>query len=193
MPEQDPLCTDQQIASLVELISVDEAAGLRELDELLSTVRTDARLHFLKGSMLAAAGEFEQAIMTIRHAVDLAPDFDLARFQLGFLLLTSNEPYAAQEAWGPLHGLPRDTYLRMFVEGLCHLIRDEFEEAAISLNRGIELNMDNLPLNADMRLILAQMEAGQRDTISGAGDIDVSPMSATQMLLQQSALKSTRH
>ncbi len=195
MHRQNQVCGDDQIASLVEMLGADEVSGLRHLDEMLRAFADDPRLHFLKGSFLAGNGDYRSAIAAVRHAVDLAPDFDLARFQLGFLLLTSNEPYAAQEAWGPLHGLPREAYLRVFVESLCHLIRDEFDDARASLAKGIALNQDNAPLNRDMRLLLDQIAAGHSGAPTSAETATFAeePMSAAQLLLQQAAFKATRH
>lgn len=189
------LCADDQITSLVDLLGADEIAGTRRLEEMLTAYPGDPRLHFLHGSFLAGNGDYGAAVRVIRRAVDLAPDFDLARFQLGFLLLTSNEPYAAQEAWGPLHGIARDNYLRIFVEGLCHLIRDEFDQASALLAQGISANHDNLPLNADMQLLIDQIAArplATSETSEAQGFAD-EPVSAAQMLLQHAALKATRH
>jgi hypothetical protein len=106
---------------------------------------------------------------------------------LGFLLLTSGEPHAAQEAWGPLHSLPADNYLHLFVVGLCHLIRDEFDDTIRSLQDGIARNQENLPMNRDMQLIIDEV----RGKISRKdGD---AATSSVGFLLQQAALKSTRH
>lgn len=195
MHEQNLLCADEQIASLIEMLDTEEHSGLRRLDEALIAFASDPRLHFLKGSFLAGNGDYPAAIASVRRAVDLAPGFDLARFQLGFLLLTSDEPYAAQEAWGPLHGLAREAYLRVFTEGLCHLIREEFDDAMASLAKGITLNQDNALLNRDMRLLLDQIAARQSGA-PASSDMMISaeqPMSAAQLLLQQAALKATRH
>ena len=51
-------------------------------------------------------------------AVALAPDFLIARYQLGFFELTSGEVDNALATWGPLLRLPEDNYLRQFVEGM---------------------------------------------------------------------------
>jgi hypothetical protein len=131
---------------------------------------------------LAGNEDFVGARASTRRAVDLAPDYAVARFQLGFLLLTSGEPHAAQEAWGPLHGLPRQNCLRSFVEGLCHLIRDEFVDAISSLEKGIAANHENPPMSRDMHLIIEELHrkiAGHQGGVTSSVD----------QLLQQSALK----
>ena len=93
-----------------------------------------------------------------------------------------------REAWGPLQVLPDSNYLRMFVGGLCHLIRDEFTEAMRWLERGILRNEENLPMNRDMQLIIDEIRARP----NAPSDAD-EPLSSAHLLLQQSALKGTKH
>ncbi|HEY0959828.1 MAG TPA: hypothetical protein VGE05_11245 [Novosphingobium sp.] len=180
------------MAALVMTLQQDEQEGIAQLDELVDRFRDDARLHFLKGSMMAGHKDYAGARKAMRRAVDLAPDFAIARFQLGFLLLTSGEPWAAQEAWGPLHALPKGHYLLDFVHGLGHLIQDEFANAIVELERGIEANQENLPLNKDMRLIIDEIRL--RDLAGNdRGPDENSTVSSAQALLQQASLRSTRH
>jgi len=127
---------------------------MRDLESMLDEYPRDARLHFLKGSLLAGEQDYAGARVSMRQAVDLAPDYHVARFQLGFLLLTSGEPHAAQEAWGPLHSLPADNYLHIFVQGLCHLIKDDFAETVRLLQDGIVRNKENPAMNRDMQMII---------------------------------------
>ncbi len=181
------LCPDEQLAQCVAVIQGDAKDGMIGLERLLLKYEGDPRLHFLTGSLLAGAKDYAAARIAMRRAVDLAPDFTIARFQLGFLLLTSGEPHAAQEAWGPLHGLSRDHYLHRFVLGLCHLIRDEFSAAIVQLQDGIERNAENPPLNNDMQLIIDEIQ--RRDDTIGSE----APLSSAQSLLQQASLRNTRH
>jgi tetratricopeptide (TPR) repeat protein len=188
MVDHGKLCPDDRVSSLIALVQKDQPRGLRELDILLSEFPTDARLHFLKGSLLAGREDYAAARASMRRAVDLAPNYTVARFQLGFLLLTSGEPHGAEEAWGPLHSLPKDNYLNLFVRGLCHLIRDEFDDAVRLLREGMAHNRENVPMNADMQLIVEEVErkmSGQSGEIAAVSSVD--------LLLQQARLKSTRH
>lgn len=180
------LCPDDRIGDLLGAMNSDPEAGMRKLDQLLSGYPEDPRLHFLKGSMLAGREDYEGAKIEMRRAVDIAPDFAVARFQLGFLLLTSGQPYPAQEAWGPLYALPSEHFLRHFVNGLCHLIRDEFDETIRDLEKGIAANRENEPMNRDMQLIIDEVRAKLQDPRGGA-------VSSVDLLLQQAALKGTRH
>ena len=131
------LVPDDRMSSLLASIRKSVKRGLRDLDTALGEFPDDPRLHFLKGSLEAGQEDYAAARASMRRAVDLAPDFAVARFQLGLLLLTSGEPHAAQEAWGPLHGLPPDNYMHLFVRGLTHLIHDQFEDTARLLQEGI--------------------------------------------------------
>jgi tetratricopeptide (TPR) repeat protein len=182
------LCPENKMSSLIARAQTDAANGLRDLEVLLRDYPEDARLHFLKGSLLASQQDFPAAREAMRRAVDVAPDYAVARFQLGFLLLTSGEPHAAQEAWGPLHGLPSDNYMKIFVLGLCHLIRDEFDDTIRLLQDGMARNHENPPMNADMQLIIDEVRRKQIDQ----GDISGTTSSVGQ-LLRQSALKATKH
>lgn len=188
-PMTSGLCPDDKMKALVAAIDRDLASGTRTLDALVAEYPGDPRLHFLKGSLLAGAEDYAGARVAMRRAVDIAPDFAIARFQLGFLLLTSGEPHAAQEAWGPLHALAEDNYLRIFVTGLTHLINDQFEDTIRLLQDGMRRNTENAPMNRDMQLIIDEVRTKMSKPDAGAEP----PMSSVDFLLQQSALKPTRH
>lgn len=176
------LCPDADLDTLVKTLEVvDAGRGLADVDRLLRDYGNDPRLHFLKGSLLAAKEDYAGARTAMRHAVDLAPDYVLARFQLGLLLLTCGEPHAAQEAWGPLHGLEPDHYLRLFTTALIHLIHDEWTDALDNFEKGIARNGENPALNHDMQLIVA--ETRQKMT---SADRDEETTSSVHQLLQQS-------
>ncbi len=100
------LCPDERLAALLEAIGAGEPDSRRELEQLADEFPDDSRLFFLEGSLAAAAQDYDAAEIAMRHAIALAPDYGVARFQLGLLLLTKGEGHAAQEIWGPLNGLP---------------------------------------------------------------------------------------
>src|SRR5687767_2431003 len=148
------LCVDQELQELMVAMGTDDGTELARADRLIARYPNDARLHFLRGSILAGIGRPIEALPALSRAVALAPDFAIARFQLGFFQLTSGEAANALGTWGPIALLPADHYLRKFVAGLTHLIRDEFDEAQAQLREGITLNEENPPLNRDMQLII---------------------------------------
>ncbi|MEA3064584.1 MAG: hypothetical protein QOJ27_1030 [Sphingomonadales bacterium] len=178
----DGLCSDAELQELMEAMQSDSSDELEHADRLISDHPEDPRLHFLRGSILASIGRPIEALPALRAAVELAPDFAIARFQLGFFQLTSGEAANALSTWGPLALLPEQNYLRMFVAGLTHLIRDEFDEAIAQLRAGIAMNDENPPLNRDMQLIVEQTSAL---AVGGPAAEEGEAASATSFLLDQ--------
>lgn len=182
MSDTMDLCDDAAIEQLLA-IAADSDAGVREADRLLAAHPEDPRLHFLKGSLLIGLSRHLEAHAEMSRALEIAPGYDIARFQLGFFELTSGEADAALSTWGRLGLLPDGHYLRSFVEGLQHLIADRFGECISSLRTGIAANHENVPLNGDMELIICQCESilsGQAGASTGESGEAVS---ATSLLL----------
>jgi tetratricopeptide (TPR) repeat protein len=122
--------------------------------------------HFLIGAELAQAGDVEAAAEAFSAAVLLAPDFDMARFQLGLLQFISDRVAAAMLTWQRLFDLPDQAARHHIVRGFAALAADDFEQAAELLEAGMALNRSNDPLNADLRMVLQRIaqrrqEAGQ--------------------------------
>ena len=183
------LCSDEQMAGLVEALQGDDTNDLAKVDQLLQRFANDPRLHFMRGSILAGRQQPLEAHSALTRAVQLAPDFHIARYQLGFFELTSGEVDRALSTWGPLQRLPAEFYLRKFVDGLIHLVRDEFDEALALMREGIALNLENEPLNNDIRLLMQECEKLPRSQGSGEeGDL-----SATSVLLGQFGIRPTEH
>lgn len=184
------LCNDSELQTLIAAIQGDDMGDLPEVDRLLARFPDDPRLHFMRGSILAGRQQPILAHHALARAVELAPDFHLARYQLGFFELTSGEADHALATWGPLLRLAEDNYLRCFVEGLIHLVRDEFDGAIAEMEKGIALNQENEPLNNDIRLLLAEchkLATGGPPAADGESDL-----SATSLLLGQ-FIPGSRH
>jgi tetratricopeptide (TPR) repeat protein len=172
------LAGEQAMREVLAAVAEDSAAGLVRVERVLVEHPDDARLHFLRASLLVGHRPIE-AHAAFSRAVALAPDFALARFQLGFFELTSGEGARAIATWQPLLALPDDHYLRQFVVGLTHLIHDRFADAVTALQAGIALNTETLPLNGDMQLLIAECEA------QAGGQGAPVEASATSFLLDQ--------
>jgi len=180
---------EELMAALSALERLGPGAGVDALAPLRMRYPDDARLIFLEGSLHAAAGDFERARATIARAVELQPDYRIARFQLGFLAFTSGDAGAAVEVWRPLLDADEDDALRLFAEGLDHFARDDFAAALPLLRRGIAANRDNPPLSADMQRLIDAVEAGAPPPAAEEEE----PASLAQLALRQSAARSTRH
>jgi tetratricopeptide (TPR) repeat protein len=153
------LCDDNTIQRILTAAQTDSQRGIEMIDALLGKFPDDPRLHFLRGSLLIEVQRFIQAHGALSRALAIAPDYHIARFQLGLFELTSGESDAASATWAPLKRLPRGNVLSIFVDGLEHLMADRFERCIASLREGIAANDENLPLNRDMELVIEQCEA----------------------------------
>lgn len=181
-------CSDAEMETLMLALGEGAEDAFAQLEALVSHYPADARLHFLRGSLLIGAGRAIEAHAALSEAVTLAPDYALARFQLGFFELTSGEPARALRTWEPLDAqLPPDHYLILFARGLRDLIEDRFEAAIAHLEAGVAANAENLPLNGDMQLIIAECrkQLGAEETTDEA--------SVTSLLLDQFAARGTMH
>jgi hypothetical protein len=176
------LCSENTLEALVRDMRAGVFDQLERIEALIAEFPDDARLHFLHGSLLVQNGRLIEGHNSLKQAVALAPDFAIARFQLGLFQLTSGETANALETFGRLDGLPDGHYLRKFVDGLRCLIRDDFQGVITHLREGIRLNTENPPLNGDMQLIIQQCEP----LVTGArvGDDDAT-VSETSLILRQ--------
>lgn len=173
------MCDDLQITALTESIQQGAASSIH-VDQLLQSFPNDPRLHFLHGSLLVGEGRHIDAHKAFKKSLILAPDFSIARFQLGFFELTSGEAEQSMQTLAPLDQLPEDHYLRVFAQGLRHLIKDQFESAIMSFRKGIELNDENQPLNNDMKLLVEECMP-----LAKAQEQQDSSTSETSMILNQ--------
>jgi tetratricopeptide (TPR) repeat protein len=160
-------------ASYEELLSrataasqVDDSARAIALFVRASEARPAAGLpHFMLGSEYAALGEFGKAETAFANATRLAPDFPLARYQLGLLQFSSGRAAVALLTWQALLELPGTNPLPHFVHGFESLAQDRFDEALASFRKGLALNTDNPPLSGDIEKVIARIEAMGHDAV----------------------------
>jgi tetratricopeptide (TPR) repeat protein len=184
------LADDALMQRILADAEADSTWGVEAIDRALIDHPLDPRLQFLKGSLLIGLKRFVEAHDALSRAIEIAPDFALARFQLGFFELTSGEAEGALETWRPLHGLPTGHWLLSFVQGLEHLIADRFEACIAALRQGIAENTENLPLNHDMELIIEkcwELLAPQPDAELAGGEV-----SATSLLLRSTGVDGAK-
>lgn len=183
------LCPEDEMQALVTTMQTGAGDDVSTVNALLERYEEDPRLHFLKGSILAGEGKLIEAHGSLLKAVDIAPDFAIARFQLGFFQLTSGESNNALKTWARLDMLPEEHYLKLFVVGLRHLIRDEFQDCIDTLRKGMAVNKENPPLNNDMQLIIEQCQPLISATGSSENE-EVDETSATSFFINQYTDKS---
>jgi len=124
------------------------------LKQALELAPKNGKIHYMLGAEHAEIGLYERAAEEMAKAVALDPNLVTAHFQLGLLHITSARVAEAEAAWKPLDKLGPNNPLFLFKSGLLHLARDEFDECAAALEKGIGLNRANEPLNNDMRRVL---------------------------------------
>ncbi|MGC3998599.1 MAG: hypothetical protein QM767_14510 [Anaeromyxobacter sp.] len=117
----------------------------------------DPRPLLLLAAEFMHEGQVDRAEAAYVFALHRAPDFAIARFQLGLLQWTSGRPAAAIATWAPLDALDPAEPLRLFKQGLTALAQDQFEDARRWILEGIAHNSVNLPLNRDMQMVLDRM------------------------------------
>lgn len=182
------LCPDDMLQQALALAENDDDAALARIAELIEEHPADPRLHFLGGSLLAGLARYDEARLAMGRSIEIAPEYAIARFQLGLLELSSGDAAAADATLQPLAEAGSDDALVLFARGLRHLARDDLALAADLLRQGISRNSDHPLVSRDMELIIARIEDGAKDAGEPAEE-----MSAAQMLLQQHASKSTKH
>jgi tetratricopeptide (TPR) repeat protein len=154
------------IADLLQRIATappDQAAAL--LLDAAQMHPDDARPLLLLGAEFAQAREYDRAEAAYLAAVQRAPQFAIARFQLGLLQFTSGRPAVATLTWAPLDELPEGEPLRIFKRGIECLARDAFDEARTLLEQGIAANTSNPALNRDMQMLLQRIAQQQGSAV----------------------------
>jgi tetratricopeptide (TPR) repeat protein len=137
----------------------DEGSELKKLRKAVLEEPRNAELRYLLAAEMAQAQDYEGAVLEFSAAIALNPMLHVARLQLGLLHLTLGQPHHTTAVLAPLEDLGDDDAIKHFKRGLEALIADAFESCLANLQRGIELNRSNAPLNRDMQLIIDRVHA----------------------------------
>lgn len=148
-------------ALLRDLEAAAPAAALERLADAADAHPADARPLLLLAAEFMERRETDRAEAAYTAALMRAPDFAIARFQLGLLQFTSGRPNVALVTWSPLDQLPAQDPLRLFKRGLERLTVDDFDGARALLREGMAHNQVNPPLNRDMEMLVARIDAAQ--------------------------------
>ena len=132
----------------------DNGTAIAYLKEGASRPDCDGVTHYLLGAHYAQIKLYDRALAAMEAALALDPGLTIARFQLGLLWLTSGHAANALTVLDPLQELPETDAMRHFGQGLCHVAKDQLADAIQALNKGIELNVTNPPLNVDMQMMI---------------------------------------
>lgn len=134
------------------------AQAVRLFEEAAALAPGSGVPHFLVGSEHASRGDIPAAELAFANAVLLAPQFVLARYQLGLLQFSSQRAALALLTWQPLLGLPAGQPLPHFVRGFAALAHDQYDEALAHYQAGLGCANDNPPLFADIEQVVQAVE-----------------------------------
>lgn len=157
---------DQLISSGLDASRTDDSEQAIWFFQQASVAAPDVGLpQFLLGAEYAALGDMDQAEAAFANAVRLAPDFPLARYQLGLLQFTSGRAAVGFLTWQPLLELPESDPLPHFINGFGALVQDQFVEALAFYGQGLQRNTSNPALSADIEKVMEgiRIAMAQRD------------------------------
>lgn len=143
------------------------------LKRAIRTAPNDGELYYLLAAEHAQLGMYDRAAEEMEHALVLAPDMHTARLQLGLLYLTQANVEASARTLEPLVALEADNSFHLFSTGLVHLMNDRFPACRTALTKGIERNVHNDALNADMQKILDALPVQETPTETAPADTNV--------------------
>jgi tetratricopeptide (TPR) repeat protein len=143
--------------------------------EILAQQPDNAPAIYLLAAQHAELGLHERAIRGMRAALAIEPGLEMARFQLGLLLLDLHRRPEASETFAALSGSPDDE-LRIFSAAMVAFCGDDPKVTIEKLARAVERPSRNAPLSALMRRMLRALlkDANGAATASPAQDSRIS-------------------
>src|SRR5262245_58116607 len=144
----------------------DSGSALGYFKLALSKSPSHAKAHWAIAAEYAALKMPERAAPHFASAVELDPNQSVARFQYGLLLLTGGQISQAEAVWEPLDSLAATDPVRLFKQGLLHMVRDEFDKALATLRDALAQPGIDAALGRDVEATIARIEAAQRDGVA---------------------------
>ena len=139
----------------------DHHAALTYLKEALDQEPQNAKAQYLLAAEHAELGLFDRAIAGMQSALTLEPGLEMARFQLGLLLLQGNQVDAGKAEFAQL-GQSADQGLRAFATAMIALCEDRTAAAQEQLALGLAHSDHNPALKADMQRMLDRLMGGSQ-------------------------------
>ncbi|MFS2205188.1 hypothetical protein [Variovorax sp. Varisp36] len=184
MPTSDSDSFDALMAVAMAASRADEANRAIEGFQRASAVQPNAALpQFMLGAEFAALGDMSQAETAFANATRLAPDFPMARYQLGLLQFSSGRAAVALLTWQPLLELPQTDPLPHFIQGFAALAQDQFDEALAHYEHGLTLNTTNAALSGDIQKVIDGIRSLKHSTVPSDSAADVPEDSSAHILL----------
>jgi tetratricopeptide (TPR) repeat protein len=162
----EKLDNDELLRIALDAINQDKHA---DAVSMLKTLLERDSKHVFGTYLLAAEhaqlGMMDRAEEGFRKTVELAPDFPIARFQLGQLLLVKGDAESAKNLLAPLTQLPAGQALPWYAKGLIAAANEDAKEAITQLQSGLACEQEIPVLAQDMQRVLNNLHA-----LTGGGE-----------------------
>jgi len=180
----EKLDNDELLRIALDSINQDHHAdAVAMLKTLLERDSEHVFATYLLAAEHAQLGMMERAEEGFVRTVALAPDFPMARFQLGQIELVKGDAEAARRVLAPLAQMPAQLALSCYARGLIAAANEDVAEAMGQLRAGLECDQEIPALADDMRRVLANLQAlGQSESIGRVEPVPA-PAAATPMFL----------
>lgn len=150
----------------------DYHACLSYLQEVLQQQPSNARALYLRAVQHAELGLPERAVSGMKAALEIEPGLEMARFQLGLLLLfNSNRPTEAKQYLLELTNCG-DAAMSAYAEALVAVADRDTALAKQKLALGLSQSSTNQPLSSLMRRLLAHLDGGSSATDNDEAERD---------------------
>lgn len=136
----------------------DTHAALNYLKDALEQEPGNAVARYLLAAEHAEIGLYDRAIDGMKEALALAPEIEIAAFQLGLLFLQTNQPEPALATFEELADRALDPALQSFARAYQHLIRDDVATAITGFSEGLAC-CSNDHLKGDIQRVLDRLTA----------------------------------
>ncbi|WP_455205854.1 tetratricopeptide repeat protein [Kaarinaea lacus] len=114
----------------------------------------DARMWHMLGTLYADIGIYDKAVVNMEKALKIDENYNIARFHLGLLHLTSGNQDKAESTWLALDELGETHYFTLFKTGLLEIVNEEIHKGIKLIEEGIARNRLNESLNKDMETVI---------------------------------------
>ena len=146
------LDNDELLRLALDAVNHDRhAEGMTLLKELLQRDAAHVYGNYLLAAEHAQLGLLDAARQGFEKSVSLAPEFPMARFQLGQICLTLGDANAAIVALSPLADAREDTALAGYARGLIAAAQDRVEDAVDAIRTGLARPQEFPVLASDMQ------------------------------------------
>lgn len=156
----EKLDNDELLRIALDAINQDKHA---DAVSMLKTLLERDNKHVFGTYLLAAEhaqlGMMDRAEEGFKKTVELAPDFPMARFQLGQLFLVKGDVESSKNLLAPLAQLPAGQALSAYAKGLIAAANENADEAIAQLQAGLACEQEIPALAQDMQRVLNNLLA----------------------------------